>query len=300
MRIVILFIFVFSLTACPAPPPAQMYTEKPYQSRAYLPEKTFTSGIEGPAVDAQGNLYAVNHTKEGTIGKISLYHTSEIFIELPKPSVGNGIRFDSQGNMLIADYVGHHILKVDMQTKAISILAHEPRMNQPNDIAMMDNDIVLASDPNWRNSTGQLWRITPDGKTTLLESQMGTTNGIEVAPDQSRLYVNESIQRKIWRYDLDANGNISNKQLFAEFPDHGLDGMRCDIQGNLYVTRYGKGSVAIFTPEGNLLKEVFLHGKNASNVAFGGKDGKTVFVTLQDKGNLAFFKAEYAGREWRR
>jgi sugar lactone lactonase YvrE len=291
-----LFLLAFCLAACPATPLAPMNSMKPYQSFEYLPKNTFTAGMEGPAVDRNGVLFAVNHTREGTIGSVSPSNQSEVFIELPKPSVGNGIRFDSHHNMLIADYVGHNILKVDMATKGISVLAHEPRMNQPNDIAIMDNDIVFASDPNWSNNTGQLWRIMPDGQTKLLEANMGTTNGIEVSPDQKRLYVNESVQKKIWVYDLDAAANISNKRLFMEFPDHGLDGMRCDAVGNLYATRYGKGTVIILTPEGKVLNEITLHGAKPSNLAFGGKDGKTVFVTLQDTGNFAVFLAEHPGR----
>ena len=89
--------------------------------------------------------------------------------------------------MLVADYTGHNILKVDMQTKAISTYAHESRMNQPNDIALAPSGNLYASDPDWPNQKGQLWLITPDGKVTLLESDMGTTNGIDVSPDGKKL-----------------------------------------------------------------------------------------------------------------
>lgn len=60
---------------------------------------------------------------------------------------------------------------------------------------------------------------------------MGTTNGIEVNPEGTKLYVNESIQRKIWVYDITENGNIQNKKLFYAFEDFGLDGMRTDKKG---------------------------------------------------------------------
>ena len=78
-----------------------------------------------------------------------------------------------------------------------------------------------------------------------------------------------------------------------------MDGMRCDIKGNLYIARFGKGVVAIVSPEGNLLREVQLTGKRPTNVAFGGKDGKTLYVTLQDQGNLESFRVETPGREWK-
>ena len=83
-------------------------------------------------------------------------------------------------------------LKVDMDTREIRVHAHEPTMNQPNDLAIGANDILYASDPNWAASTGQIWRVDTDGTVTLLETDMGTTNGIEVSPDEKVLYVNES------------------------------------------------------------------------------------------------------------
>jgi len=199
--------------------------------------------------------------------------------------------------MLIADYTKHNILKVDMDTKEISVFAHEPKMNQPNDIAITSTDILFASDPNWKDSTGNLWRIDKEGKVTMLESNMGTTNGVEVSPGDKILYVNESIQRNIWAYDLSSEGNISNKRLLIKFDDFGLDGMRCDEEGNLYVTRYDKGTVVKISPKGKILEEILLTGKQPSNITFGGEDGKTAYVTLADNGNIEIFRVDVRGRE---
>lgn len=269
-----------------------------FKSSRLTPEKSFPSGIEGPAVSKSGILYAVNFGKPGTIGQVSPSGEASLFVELPAGSIGNGIRFDSKGNMLIADYTKHNILKVNMSTKEISVFAHNPRMSQPNDIAIDNKDRLYASDPNWKAGAGRIWRIDTDGKSTLLDS-MGTANGIEVSPDNKLLYVNESVQRKVWVYDLSPEGEVSNKRLFYEFPDFGMDGMRCDVDGNLYISRHGKGTVAKISPSGKLLQEITLFGKLASNVAFGGKDGRTVYVTLQDKGNIESFRVDKPGREWK-
>jgi gluconolactonase len=258
----------------------------------------FTSGIEGPACNKDGNIYAVSFEKKGTTGKVTPEGECSLFIELPEGSVGNGIRFNSKGEMLIADYTGHNVLKVNMETKEISVFAHEPKMNQPNDIAITSTDIVFASDPNWKDSTGNLWRIDQDGKVTLLESNLGTTNGVEVSPGNRILYVNESIQRNIWAYDLSPEGDISNKRLLIKFEDFGLDGMRCDEEGNLYITRYYKGTVVKVSPNGEILQEIILTGKKPSNIAFGGPDGRTAYVTLADKGNIETFRVDVPGRAW--
>jgi len=177
-------------------------------------------------------------------------------------------------------------------------LAHEPKMNQPNDIAIGANDIVYASDPNWKTETGQLWRIDTDGTVTLLEGDMGTTNGIEVSPDERTLYVNESRQRTVWAYDLSPTGEVSNKRLIIEFPDFGMDGMRCDVDGVIYVTRFGKGTVIRLSPDGDVLSEISLMGKNCTNIAFGGPDGRTCYVTVADNGNVEKFRADRPGRSW--
>lgn len=272
--------------------------ESLFQAKDFTPENEFTSGIEGPATDADGNIYVVNFAEQGTIGKVSPLGKSELFIHLPEGSIGNGIRLNSKGDLLIADYTQHNVLHIHMQTKEISSFAHNDSMNQPNDLAIMDNGILFASDPNWSKSTGNLWRVNLDGSSTLLEADMGTTNGVEVSPDQKHLYVNESVQRNVWKYDLSPQGDISNKQLMIQFPDFGMDGMRCDAKGNLYITRHGKGTVAILAPSGELLREVQLTGKKPSNIAFGGPDGRTCYITLQDRGSLESFRADQPGRSW--
>ncbi|MDN3643554.1 SMP-30/gluconolactonase/LRE family protein [Lutimonas halocynthiae] len=266
------------------------------KSADFTKEMIFTGGIEGPAVDSENNLYAVNFEKEGTIGIVDMQGNASVFIELPNGSVGNGIRFDKQDNMYIADYVNHNVLMIPKGKKEVQVYAHHPDLNQPNDLAISPNGTLYASDPNWKESTGNLWKVDETGF-SLLEAEMGTTNGVEVSPDGKKLYVNESVQRKIWSYNLDADGNPSNKTLFYEFSDFGMDGMRCDNQGNIYVCRYDAGKVVVLNPAGSIIREVSLKGKKPTNIAFGGKDGKQCFVTLQDRRCIETFMADHPGRD---
>lgn len=265
----------------------------------FTKENLFTNNIEGPAFDKKGNLYVVNFEKDGTIGLVKPSGEVELFITLPEGSTANSIQFDSRGAMYLADFSGHNVLKVNMKTKEISVYVHNDAFNQPNDICINKRDQLFASDPNWKESTGKIWRIDKGGKAVLLTDQMGTTNGITLSPDEKILYVNESVQRKIWAFDVDAKGNISNKRLFAEFPDFGFDGMKCDSQGNVYVTRYGKGTIAVLSPDGKLIREVTLKGKRCSNLVFGGLNGKLVFVTLQDRKGMERFRNDIAGKGWK-
>lgn len=287
-RISPLFVFLFGCVSSA--------TQQFFVASDHTAENLFTNNIEGPAFDGEGNLYVVNFEKNGTIGLVKPDGSAELFLTLPEGSTANSIKFDSRGDMYLADYTGHNVLKVNMDTKAVSVYVHDDRFNQPNDIIFNKKDQLFASDPNWKKGTGQLWRIDNNGEAVLLSDEMGTTNGIALSPDEKTLYVNESVQRKIWAFDVDASGNVSNKRLFAEFPDFGFDGMACDNKGNLYVTRHGKGTIAILSPGGEVVREVQLKGKLCSNLVFGGEDGQTVFVTMQDRKGIEKFRAENTGK----
>ena len=270
------------------------------QAEIWVDAGQFTHEIEGPAVDSKGILYAVNFAHNGSIGMVNQQGQASLLVDLPKGSTGNGIRIAANGDLLVADYTGHNILRVNVSDKTVSVVAHNENMHQPNDLTLLDSGVMFASDPKWADNSGQLWRINPDGSTSLMEANMGTTNGVEVSPNQRQLYVNESVQRKIWVYDLSPQHELSNKRVLIEFADFGLDGMRADKQGNLYVARYGKGTVAVVSPQGQLLEEIRLTGEFPTNVAFGGCDGKRLFITMQKSGAIEAVNVDFAGASIKR
>ena len=256
-------------------------------STLFVPAGTFHAEVEGPDTDAAGNLYAVNFggaddSNKGTIGKVSPNGDASLLLRLPAGSTGNGIQFDQHGVMFIADYTGHNIWRyADGQ---LSLQVHEPRMHQPNDLALHHSGVIFASDPDWKNNKGQLWRIVP-GAVPQKIADTGTSNGVAVSHDQRFLYVNESAQRRIWQYPLNEVGQVGKAKLLIEFTDFGLDGMRTDSSGNLYVARYGKGVVAKISPQGALLKEFKLQGQYPTNVAFS-PDEQRLYVTMQRDGSI--------------
>lgn len=278
-------LLLLALAACRAPQPLFIVSDR-------TAENTFTSNCEGPQCDSAGNFYAVNFQKDGTVGIMRPGAPPEVFLELPTGSLANSIRFDSRGDMLLADVSGHNILKVNMKTREVSTLCHDDRFNQPNDLTVSSANVIYASDPNWNDGTGQIWMISPDGKPTLLETDLRLPNGIELSPDGRILYVNEFILRNVWAYDVQPDGRLANKRLLYRFPEQCLDGMKCDRAGNLYVARWGYGAVAVLSPTGQLLREIPTKGKRVSNVALCGKGGRTVFVTLQDRKCVEMFRVE--------
>ncbi len=285
-----------SLLSSGLPVKAAPAVEAPlFVARPLTAENAFTTGIEGPACDARGSIYAVNFERQQTIGKVTADGKAEVFVELPGNSTGNGIVITRDGTLFVADYVGHNILRVDPKSRAVTVFAHDDRMNQPNDLALAPSGDLYASDPNWKENTGQVWRATPNGKLSLVATNLGTSNGIEVSPDGKTLYVNESVQRNVWAFTIQSDGSLAHKRLVKKFETHGFDGMRCDVDGNLYISRHGKGTVVKLSPAGEVLREVDVLGSKPSNLCFGGPDGRTVYVTEVDHRRLVQFRVDRPG-----
>ncbi|MCA9041416.1 MAG: SMP-30/gluconolactonase/LRE family protein [Planctomycetaceae bacterium] len=274
--------------------------EKLFVAKPFTPEKSFTAGIEGPACDAEGNIYVVNFLEQQTIGKTTPDGETSVFLKLPGKSVGNGIRFDRSGVMFVADYMGHNVLKIDIQTREVEVYAHSDEMSQPNDIAIMSDGTLFASDPKWSDGAGRIWRINLDGSVELAADNLGTANGIDVSPDGKTLYVNESVQQNVWKFTITPEKKLVDKKLVKKFDDHGFDGMRCDVDGNLYITRYGKGTVIKLSPAGEVLQEIDVLGARPSNICFGGPDGRTAYVTEVEHQRLVTFRVDRPALSWKR
>jgi sugar lactone lactonase YvrE len=275
-----------------------------FQSRQITPTGEYTFGIEGPAVDERGNLYVVNFGKPGTIGKVAAGASqSELFAVLPEGSVGNAIRFDREGRMFVADYKKHNVFLVSPDGKDVRTYFHSDDFNQPNDLTVAADGTIYASDPHWKRHDGQIWRISKSasgeaiGEKMTAERKMSTTNGIDLSPDGRTLYVGESDTREIWAYRIDGTRLLSPR-LVKRFADFDIDGLRSDTDGNLFVARILKGTVAELSPQGKLKREIQLTAPEPTNLAFGGTDGKTIFVTQRKGGFVESFRTDHPGREF--
>ena len=275
-----------------------------YQSLQLTPSGEYTFNIEGPAVDRAGNLYVVNFQRPGTIGKVAAGAVaSELFTTLPEGSIGNAIRFDRSGRMFVADYKKHNVFVIEPATTEPRPYFHADDFNQPNDLTVAADGTLYASDPNWKARTGQIWRITPGadgngvGEKLASPRPMSTTNGIDLSPDGKTLYVGESDSNEIWAYRL-AGGTLTSPRLVKKFTDASIDGLRTDVDGRIYVARILKGTILILSPSGAVEREVAMTAKEPTNLAFGGADGKTVFVTQRKGGFVESFRVARPGREF--
>jgi sugar lactone lactonase YvrE len=282
--------------------------------RVVPPPSEYTNRIEGPSVDATGILYIMNFREDGRIGKLRPGASrSEPFAKLPNGSIGSGSRFDRDGRMYVADFKGNTVFVFERGQSEPQVYFHSGEFNQPNDLAIAADGTLYASDPDRKHGTGtgRVWRITrgPDGKGTgeVMSSDrptpMGLTNGIEVSPDGATLYVGESKFKsktpELWAYRLDGPKLVAPRPVkpVKKFDDADLDGMRTDIDGRIFAARPDKGMVVVLSPDGTVVREVRTRANGPTNLAFGGPDGKTVFVTQSDGGFIEAFRTDRPGRE---
>jgi gluconolactonase len=121
----------------------------------------------------------------------------------------------------------------------------------------------------------------------LLADSLAFPNGIAFSADGKKLFVCESARNRILFFDVNHDGSLCNKSVFAELPGGDPDGLAFDVDGNLYAAHFGGGAIYVISPEGKIKEKLITPGKRPSNVEFGGDDMKTLFIT-EDETNCVF------------
>ena len=237
---------------------------------------------EGPAVDKQGNVFFTDQPND----KIWKYGTDgQLTIFLDKTGRSNGMYFDKKGNLLTAADEKNEIWSISPDKKITVLLDNYEgkRFNGPNDLWMNPKGGIYFTDPYYQRPywerkkadlSGQHVYYLPKGKKTafIVDSNLVKPNGIVGSGDGKYLFVADINDNKTYKYDINKNGSLSNRRLFAEM---GSDGMTLDKQGNLYLTGQG---VTVFNSEGKKIEHIALPGWTG-NVCFGGKDREYLFIT---------------------
>jgi gluconolactonase len=267
--------------------------------------------LEGPAVDEHGNVY-FSDIPSNRILKMT--PAGEVSVLREDSGRTNGNAFDARGRLISCEGFGlgpggrRRVVRTDMGTGKITVLTDRyegKRYNSPNDVCADGRGRVWFTDPRYGDRGGMemevegVYRIDPDGKVTRVLGQpdVQKPNGIAVAPDDGTLYVADSNDRpggnrKIWAFDLSPKGEVSNRRLVYDFRQgRGGDGVRVDSRGNVWVaagirTPRPPGEVTdvpqgvyVISPQGKLLGRVPIPEDYVTNLAFGGRDRKTLYVT---------------------
>ncbi len=238
---------------------------------------------EGPAVDAEGNVYFTDQPND----RIMKWGTDEKLSTFLQPSGrSNGLYFDRQGNLLACADEKNEFWSI-APDKKITVVFKDydgKLLNGPNDLWVRPDGALYFSDPYYQRSwwthkampqEGQhVYFLSADRKTCKrVTEDLKQPNGLIGTPDGKTLYVADIQANKTYAYDIQQDGSLTSKRLFCEL---GSDGMTLDEKGNVYLT--GKG-VIVFDKTGNKIEQIEISEPWTANVCFGGKDGNTLFIT---------------------
>jgi gluconolactonase len=268
--------------------------------------------LEGPAVDAQGNVFFSD-----IAGNRILKMDPKGVVTTFRADSGrtNGNCFDAQGGLVSCEGgeqgVGRRrMVRTDMKTGQVTVLTDKyegKRYNSPNDICVDALGRIWFTDPRYGDrgdlemDVDGVYRIDPSGKVTrvLTQKEIDRPNGIAVTPDAKTLYVIDSHpkvggNRKIWAFAILGDGSLAKQRLVYDFgKGRGGDGMKIDVQGNLWVaaginnprgnlgeTLDVKAGIYVIAPgQGTLLGQIPISEDLLTNLAFGGPQLKTLYVT---------------------
>ncbi|HEV7281219.1 MAG TPA: SMP-30/gluconolactonase/LRE family protein [Pirellulaceae bacterium] len=213
----------------------------------------------------------------------------------------NGLMLDPQGRLTACCHGDRCVKRINADGTLETLVAEYEgkHLNSPNDLDFNKAGELFFTDPpyglpkGWDDPARQIdfcgvYRLGADGKLTLMTKEMTRPNGIAFSPDFKNLYVaNSDPKIAIWkRFPVRDDGTLDNGQLFFDATDKvnaenpGLpDGMAVDAKGNVWAT--GPGGVWIFDPNGKPLGRIFT-GERTSNCTFGGPNGTTLYMTVDD------------------
>lgn len=204
-----------------------------------------------------------------------------------KPSgQSNGLTLDKQGRLIACEHWNRRVSRTekDGTIKVIADYYEGKKLNSPNDVVVRSDGTVFFTDPPYGLEGREaelpysgVYAILPDGKIILLDKSFRAPNGLAFSPDEKLLYIGDSKEGFIRVHNVAKDGILNNGKLFCEVP--GPDGMKVDIQGNLWTT--ARDGVRIYKPDGTLISTIEFPQRPA-NCAFGDADYKTLYVTARE------------------
>ena len=217
--------------------------------------------------------------------------------EVMRPSnKGNGMTYDVDLNLLVCEHATSSVARFrpDGTREVLASHFEGKELNSPNDLCIQSDGSIWFSDPTYGRMPGfgverpvelgfqGVYRINPDGDLSLMVDRYTFTqpNGLCFSPNERLLYVNDTDQTNIRVYEVRADGTLGPGRIFASGIWDGArpgvpDGMKCDANGNIWVT--APGGLWVYSPEGRLIGKVEVP-EMVANLHWGGDDWRTLFM----------------------
>jgi gluconolactonase len=250
--------------------------------------KKMVAYCEGPAVDGAGMLFFTQQrsrsTQEWPIWKINPSDPTDTgAIFLANSTQANGMNFDSHGRLMAAQNGKVTRYEANGAATVVATSGQGASFGLANDLSIAANGSFYFTDLNT-----SIFFVDSTGKLKVAYANAQGANGVELVAEKSLVYINEGFSNLVRRYHIGADGSLSNPETYVQ--QTGPDGLTIDAHGNFYVVSYTLGTINVFNAAGQKLGMITMTAKgsydtfpgteaNCSNVAFGGPDNQTLFIT---------------------
>lgn len=257
--------------------------------------------LEGPSFDRDGNLYVVD-IPHGRIFRISPQGDFDVVAEYDGEP--NGLKIRQDGEIFIADYK-HGIMHLNPATGEVTPHCTRWRLESfkgCNDLLFASNGDMYFTDQGQtglQDPTGRVFKLDGAGQLHPVLGGIPSPNGLVFNPEESILYVAVTRANAVWRLPFMADGGVSKVGVFVQLSGSlgGPDGLAMNEEGGLVVCHVGLGAVWVFTRLGEPAFRVqSCEGIQTTNVAYGGADNKTLYITESQTGAILRAELPVAGQ----
>lgn len=245
---------------------------------------------EGP-VWLEGALYFSDfETTPGFPSRIMRYVPGQGISVALEDAGTNGLGLDPSGTLIVgARHKSKSVVKFGAGFGSVADVATSYQgkaFNSPNDLVFRSDGNLYFTDPDFQageqkdQAKTRVYRVSPTGEVSVVDETIENPNGISLSPDEQALYVAGNLEQGyVKRYPISTDGSVGEGEIVLS-PVAVPDGMVFDCAGNLYVTEHTGRRVRVLGRDGNELGEISDLPKNVTNVAFGGPERKTLYITL--------------------
>ena len=266
---------------CGAPPSGELKAER---IPAAAPSRDGPGLYEGPVWIGDALYFSDFSFAKGFPSRVRKLAADGTVSTVIEDSGSNGLAVDAGGKLVVASHKDKALLRHDREGKPVVLAGRfkENVFNSPNDIAVARDGTIYFTDPGWQKAAapgGQpvtgVYRVATSGEVRLVDGTRANPNGIALSPSGDVLYVNAA-DGQLAAYPIVEGMPRAGRTLVSGLVE--ADGMTVDCHGNLYVTEHGAQRVRVFSPQGRELATIRVDAR-VTNAAFGGKDGKTLYIT---------------------
>ena len=291
--------------------PTTVFARYPDELRTAGPDNEWVRGqpagtppgslLEGPSFDREGNFWCVD-LPNGRILKVDPSGTFHVIAQYD--GWPNGLKFHKDGRIFIADYK-HGIMEMDPVSGVVKPYLTRfgiERFKAVNDLFFAANGDLYFTDQaltGLHDPTGRVFRLTPDGRVDCLLDNVPSPNGLVMNLDESTLYVAVTRGNCIWRVPLMPHGRVAKVGLFVQLSGGwgGPDGIALDAEGRLIIAHVGMGSVWVLDKLGEPIYRIrSCADTHTTNVAYGGPDNKTLYITESGSGTILTADLDVPGK----